>query len=85
MKYYGLSAYYGWIGTKNELNEDQFPNTCAINCVKNDFKKILYSKKQCSYCKGKITITIPHNIRTCKNSALLGKSSYDSWKEGEMK
>jgi hypothetical protein len=85
MKYYGLLSHYGWFEINHVTNDDDVADAFKINCIRDDLKQMEYSKKECSYCKGKVSTAFSHNIRTCTNTDLLGKSSFNSWEEGEFK
>ena len=85
LKYYGLLSHYGWFEINHVTNDDDVADPFKINCIRDDLKQMQYSKKECSYCKGKVSTAFSHNIRTCTNTDLLGKSSFQSWEEGEFK
>ena len=43
------------------------------------------SPRKCSLCKGRFDKADGHNIRTCPNKTLHGKSNFASWPEGKFK
>ena len=57
-----------------------------VHYLQEDYKKKKQSGvKNCSYCKKALGIETTHNLRTCMNKTMMGKSEFDSWNEGPFK
>ena len=86
LNYYSEMVDYGFfdIGIDGEINENK--NDLAIEKLKQYYKVTNSpSPRKCSLCKGRFDKADGHNIRTCPNKTLHGKSNFASWPEGEFK